>query len=298
MALQQAGAISSTQLRASGLTSYRQTRLVEEGILLPTRRAGLFVLPVAPRGWLQTLWLELLAAGPEALAWRRSAAQLWQLDGVAANGQDVDIAVPARRRPRRAVVTRLSSLAASHVCDLQGVPCTSAARTLADLGGAVTADRVERALESALRRRLVKLPELQAMSTSLRTPAARVLRQVLARRRPGTPPTESDAETCFLQSVRSAGLPEPERQILVVLRGRRYRLDAGWRSIRLAAEVDGASTHGPDRLTADLRRQNLIVLDGWMVLRFSAALVMNDPAAVARDLVEAFNVRALQLGRR
>jgi very-short-patch-repair endonuclease len=294
IALAQAGAITTAQLRASGMVKYRVVKNLGEGVLVPGGRRGIYLLAAAPRTWLQELSVELLAAGDGAYAWRRSAARLWGLDGFDRVDGVIDVAVPASRRPRRSAATRCDG-ASADIHTVQGLHCTGPGRTVIDLGSTCDDDEVERALESALRRRLVTLDQITLLAASSTRLGAPALRRVLDRRPAGAPPTESDAETCFLQIARNAGLPCPERQVRVVLRGRRYRLDAAWRPIRLAAEVDGAATHGPDRLTADLHRQNLVVLDGWMVLRFSAARVMGNPQAVGRDLVEAYRLRWVEM---
>ncbi len=109
----------------------------------------------------------------------------------------------------------------------------------------------------------------------------------------GTPPTESDAETIFVQLVRSIGLPDPARQVATSLGRRRYRLDFAWPALRLAVEIDGAAVHGPDQLSADLRRQNQIVLDGWLLLRFTWHDLVANPVAVERDLRQAWQARTV-----
>lgn len=294
IAVEQSGVITTAQLRASGMTKYRLVGSLDQGVLVPGGRRGVYLLAAAPRTWLQELTVELLAAGNGAYAWRRSAARLLELDGFDRLEGALDVAVPASRRPRRSPAVTRCGGAAADLRIVQGLPCTGPGRTLVDLGSACDDDVVERALESALRRRLVTLDEVALFSASSTRPGAASLRRVLDRRPSGVPPTESDAETRFLQIARITGLPSPERQVHVVLRGRRYRLDAAWRHIRLAVEVDGAATHGPERLTADLHRQNLMVMDGWMVLRFSAARVFGNPDAVGRDLVEAYRLRCVE----
>src|SRR5262249_16892342 len=112
-----------------------------------------------------------------------------------------------------------------------------------------------------------------------------------ALRPPGAPATGSDAETLFVQLVRTAGFPDPVRQYWVVLGGRRYRLDFVWPALRLAVEIDGAAVHGPDHLPPDLRRQNQIVLDGWMILRFAWSTLTARRRDVEDDLWAAWGLR-------
>jgi very-short-patch-repair endonuclease len=103
---------------------------------------------------------------------------------------------------------------------------------------------------------------------------AGALRSVLARRPPDAPPTDSDAETLFLQLARGARLPEPLRQFSVPTSDGTFRLDFAWPARRVAVEIDGAATHASrEALSRDLRRQNRVLLSlapaGWALLRFT-----------------------------
>lgn len=221
--------------------------------------------------WSEALQQAIAAGGPHAFAHRRSAAALLELDGFTLGEEgwsDAPEVGVDRRRQQRAGVHRLGGLRPSDVGAVHGVPCLLARRTLVELGAVADADQVERALESALRRRLTSEAALRAPATTWHRHGGPVLRRALDRRPPGAPCTESDGETRLLQICRAGGLPAPVRQHVVVL-GRRHRLDAAWPPWFVGVEVDGAATHGPDRLDADLHRQHRIVLGRWTLLRFT-----------------------------
>lgn len=56
---------------------------------------------------------------------------------------------------------------------------------------------------------------------------------------------------------------------------------------RVIVEVDGREFHiGAEVFSRDRRRQNALVLEGWLVLRYSAFDVMANPGAVAREIAE------------
>ena len=68
-----------------------------------------------------------------------------------------------------------------------------------------------------------------------------------------------------------AGLPAPELQIEVGDRGRRHRLDLGWREYRLGAEFDGHEAHMTRaQLAADRARHNWLTEHRWTLLHFTA----------------------------
>lgn len=268
----------------------------------------MYIVSEAPAGAVacaQSLWLAVLSAGPGAFAFRRSAARWWDLDGSEATEPDVtepdvtepDVAVGPGHQSRRSGVTRLDSLAPGDVVEEGGLRVTSVERTLLDLGAVVDDPILERSLECALRRHDADLGRLRARARAMRTPGARGLDRLLTRRG-DVPPTESDAETLFLQLARRAGMPDPARQFGVLLGGRRCRLDFAWPALRLAVEVDGFEVHGsPSALHADLQRQNHLMLDGWLLLRFTWRAITGSPRSVEADLQRAWKLAAAsQLG--
>jgi very-short-patch-repair endonuclease len=287
--VRQAGLIRTAQLTSSGCSPATIRSLVRSGRIASVRRGvyrmvGPAASPLHPgaAGPAAELWLAVLVAGPAAMVWRRSAAWWWGLDGV-------DIGAPEiTGRPDRSrglPVTRVTSLGPADRTVHRGLPVTSAGRTLVDLGTALGADEVERALESALRSRLVSVADMEGRCRGPVRGGALVLREVLRRRPGAAPPTESDAETRFIQLVRRAGFPAPVRQMAVMCHGRRFRLDAAWPAERLAVEIDGAATHAnAEALGRDLRRQNALVLEGWTVLRFTWEDVVRYPDQVVEAL--------------
>lgn len=289
VASRQGAVLTRAQLRGSGVTRRQLDRLVATESLVRVGR-GLYTQVGVAGGWEAELWMAVLDAGPGAVAYRLSAGAWWQLDGVPAGA--IEVAVGRGHQSRSARTCRLPTLKAEQVTHHHGLPITTTARTLADLGGVASHGTVERALESSLRTGLVALEEVEALAGSLRSRGAGVLRSVLAVRPRGAPPTGSDAETLFAQIARRCGLPPPERQYRVLLRGREYRLDFAWPALRLAVEIDGFEVHGrPGALRADLRRQNRIQLDGWLILRFTWADLVQHPLEVEGDLRAGWSLR-------
>lgn len=230
----------------------------------------------------------VVLGAPAAVASHRAAARLGALDGI-----DVDlleVTIPHGARLGSAVVHRSADLAAFEVITIDGIRCTDPTRTLCDLGAVVDVDVLERATESALRRRDTSVPRLRWRSGQLARPGRRgpaALRQVLDRRPNRSAATASDAETLFLQCVRAAGLPEPERQYPVHLpNGSVVRLDFAWPALRLWVEVDSWKHHsGRDAWHRDRRRQNQVVITlSWTPLRFTWDDIIHRPEDVRAAL--------------
>jgi very-short-patch-repair endonuclease len=194
------------------------------------------------------------------------------LDGIEPGA--VELAVPSGRAIG-GTLYRPRSFGLTEVEHVDGLRVASVTRTLLDIGQVVGPEIVERAVESALRMRYVSADALLRSASDVpRLRGTAELRSFLARRKPGLAPTESDAETLFVQLARQAGLPEPERQYAVPTNEGAFRIDFAWPARRLAVEVDGAATHASrDALNRDLRRQNRLVLSlapaGWALLRFT-----------------------------
>ena len=298
VATSQAGAISLAQLKGSEGTRRQLNRLVADGFI---RRAGrgVFVSSFGSQNdtWEQELWVRLLAAGPDSVVFRSSAALLWRFDGF--KEPVTEVGLPGGRQSRIPGVHR-SSMRPGEVTTHLGFRVTTPGRTLADIGAVVPDTVVERALESALRLKLLALRDLEASVVESQAKGASALRRVLSRRPAQAAPTESDAETIFAQIARECGLPDPRRQYTIILAGKRFRIDFAWPEFRIAVEIDGASTHSlPGALRADLHRQNSIILDGWLVLRYTwDDLVQRPSGAVIPALISAWTQRGGVIPRR
>lgn len=239
-------------------------------------RRGIYGEGPAEPSPLDKLLAELKAK--HAVASGTVAAVLHGLDGVYLQG-------PAARR---------RSLPADRIASVDGVPCADGVQTMIDLAATLDDSRWEQALESAVRKRLVDVADLEAALPDLglsRTPGASRIRRVLALRPPGAPPTESLLETMFLQLARRVpGLPEPVRQYVVEDASGDFvaRVDFAWPLLGLFAELDGQ--HHKGQPVYDARRETAVVAaTGWLCARFTWTEVVFYPVATRRrlrDLVE------------
>jgi very-short-patch-repair endonuclease len=93
-------------------------------------------------------------------------------------------------------------------------------------------------------------------------------------------PAESPMETRLRWLLMQAGLPSPDVQKNLHDATGRFvgRADLYYPAARLVIEYDGANHR--DRLIEDNRRQNVLVRAGYRLLRFTAADVLQRPAAV------------------
>jgi hypothetical protein len=172
---------------------------------------------------------------------------------------------------------------------LGNVPCADGLTTLVDLAALLDDHRWEHALESALRKRLVSVAELEeilAVLTQARNAGAQRIRRLLALRPPGAAATESLLETLMVQLVRDIpGLSPPVRQFVVYDEHGEFvaRVDLCWPQLGLFIELDGQHHRGQP--VHDARRETAVVAArGWLVGRFTWYEVVHVPRPTARRL--------------
>ncbi|MGB7982326.1 MAG: DUF559 domain-containing protein [Candidatus Nanopelagicales bacterium] len=91
----------------------------------------------------------------------------------------------------------------------------------------------------------------------------------------------SEAERRLIALLRDAGFSGWVANHCIRAAGRRYAIDVAFPSARLAIGVDGRAFHSDARaFQRDRTRQNDLVADGWIVLRFTWADLVERPAYV------------------
>lgn len=243
LARRQHGALARRQLLAGGLSAGAIKERTASGLLVPVHR-GVYALGSPPRSRAAHFMAAVLAAGDAAAISHVSAAHLHGL--LPGETARTHVTTPARAGQRPGlVVHHREPWQAGERRTVEGIPCTSVARTLTDLAATEPARRLERAVEQA---EVLQIFDRRALEGALeRRPGARALRDVLAGFGRSTM-TRSELEEAFLALVRSAGLPQPELNVSVALGdGRFAEIDALWREPRLAVELDGERYHSGHR---------------------------------------------------
>ena len=261
----------------------------------------------------QRAWAAVLAAGgvagprARAVAFGRTAARVWglplvdDLDPATGRCEHLldDVAV-VRRLPRqrwsgrvlRPVRTALSP--ADLVRLPSGVWLTSPVRTLVDCAGVLAPEALVYAMDAALHRRLVTLPELQAAVRARSGRAHSLALEAGVRLADGR--VESPPESLARLLLQPA-LPRLEPQVeLLDETGRTVaRFDLGDRSVRLAVECDGKAAHaGAAMVAKDRRRDRRTEAYGWRTERVTWFELRRESSAVLRRICEVHAARAAQ----
>ncbi len=236
-----------------------------------------------------------LAWGLGAVVSHRAAAALWRLLGFGHG--PIELTVPRNRRRTAPGTVHQNSLPPEDVTTMEGIPVTTPARTLIDLASVAERDRVEEALDDALRRRLVSIPRLRwCLDRTARSgrPGVGVTRALIEARDPAASVPQSVFETRLLRLLKDAGLPRPELQHQVRDGGRLIAVvDFAYPEVRLAIEADGYRWHsGRARWEHDRARRNDLTLLGWRVIHVTWTDLTRRPQAVIDSIRNALRAGA------
>jgi hypothetical protein len=172
------------------------------------------------------------------------------------------------------VVHRLEDLHERWITAVDGVPCTTVARTLVDLGAVLPENEVARCLDRALGRCLVTVSAVEAARKAVARRGRRgagVIRRVLEPHL-ACEPVAGVFEARMARLISAQGLPPavPEYEVWTEAGVFVARVDFAYPELRLAVEVDGFGPHSSlEVFRRDRRRQNALVSAGWTVLRFT-----------------------------
>jgi predicted transcriptional regulator of viral defense system len=286
LAAQQHGVVALRQLVALGLSAPAARARVREGRLHPVHRGvyavGHELLTGRARGM-----AAVLACGPGAVLSHRSAADLHGLRESARASHDVTSPRRAGRSRPGIDVHRAAGIA-GHMTTVDGIPCTSVARTLLDLAEVVGPHAVQKALERA---EILQVLDVRALyevtSQASGRRAAPRLMAALMRYDPRLTLTRYELERLFLAMCDAAGIPRPKvNSWLELAPGDWIQPDFLWQPDRLIVETDGFETHGTRAaFERDRRRDQRTLVAGYRTLRSTWRQVIDTPADVAGAIV-------------
>jgi hypothetical protein len=237
-------------------------------------RPGVYAIDGAPPTWLQSVAAVALSSQPGAWISHVTAAAMWAFPGV---GDDAIHVVTGLERRVRLDGVRGHRSGALFTADLtvhHRIPVTTPARALVDISASLSYRQLGAAIDDGIRRRVMTLRAMrQCVGRLSEAPGRRLamLHELLGERLPGYDPGDSDLETRVLRLLVANGFPPPVQQYRVRLGGRIFRIDLAYPAQRLAIELDGWEFHGTRTAFDDDRsRANLLVAQGWTLVRFTS----------------------------
>jgi putative AbiEi antitoxin of type IV toxin-antitoxin system/uncharacterized protein DUF559 len=289
----QGGVVTREQARRCGCPEPEIRRLIRAGDWVVVRRGVLAAaerLEDSRRREVAEAAAAWLALGRRPVLSHASAALLHRLV-LPAEARVELTADPRVLRPRRGTgfLLHAAALAPHHTAEVDGLPVTSVARTVVDLGRGLEFEQAVVLADDALHRRLVEREELERVLRDCAVwPRIRRAAHVVAA---SDELAESPLETlCRLLFARH-GLPVPERQAFVIdpQDGWHARVDFRWPAHRTVVEADGRLKYAtPADLWNEKLRQERIEELGYVVLRVTWPQVTRDPVATVARVLRAF----------
>ncbi|MCU1456824.1 MAG: hypothetical protein JWL73_916 [Actinomycetia bacterium] len=283
VAAAQHGVFSRAQALASGFSVRMIDKRVMQGRWIRADFAVYRPVTTAPT-WHQVLMAACLA-GP-ALASHRAGARIWSYPPFLTAAPEVASYRHRRRRTNGVIWHETRFLEARDATVIDGIPVTSATRTIIDLSTVATVSEIEIALDNARHRGLTDADrvaeELERMGRPFGT---RRIREVLALKSTREAPGESPLETRTAMLLRGSDLPRVTPQFEVVDDGHFVgRVDFAWPAHRVALEVDGFAVHG-DRAAweRDQARRSRLAAAGWRVQHVTHQR-LKDPDGIIEEL--------------
>lgn len=285
----QGGVFTTSQARDS-YSEWEIRGLIASGRWRRSRWRGVLADAELPESPSLELRAASLAAGPDLVACHSTAAGLWGFDVL--DSPALHFLGPADLVNRRlpGIQVHPSSLGCDDAVLIDGIWCTTAARTACDvvrltppIDGLATLDAALRS-SSCTKEELAAAAELQAG-----------LREVI-RLRALVPYADGRAESPMESRMRwrfiDGGLPAPELQVRVGdATGQRY-LDTGWSDRRVGAEFDGLEAHmTAAQLSDDRRRHNWLTDRRWKLLHFTGRDVYRRAADMIATTADALGLQ-------
>jgi len=220
------------------------------------------------------LWL-----GDNAAISHLTAGALLRLDGIRRPALHVTATI---NRIAPFTLHRVQRLDRIDRVTVDGIPCTSATRTLIDCAALLDDEALEIAFESARRIGLTSAQHLLRRFAELGgrgRPGSGKIRELIEHQRTGDKPLESPLEVRTWRLLRSSELRQPERQVAIL----DYRVDFLWRDVRVILECDGFEAHaGYLRWKRDRRRVGAIEAQGYRIVHVTWDDVTKRPSEGVR----------------
>jgi hypothetical protein len=291
------GLVTRSQLIEADVSRQRISRALASGELV-LAHPGVYQAAAAPPSWHQRVLKSVLAGGPGAMASHRSAAALWELDG-STQGLP-EIVTPRHLRSWAVDLGRRHESKDLHLAEpseRMGIPCTGLVRTIVDLGAVQPIERVQQAVDDALRRNLCTWDDL-AHAMALHSRQGRngvgILRAILETHF-GTRVPDSQFNRLVERLLVANGVRPPivEHVVRDASGQEIARLDLAFEPERVGVELDSRRHHLTSRaFEHDRARQNRLELAGWLILRYTWLQYTRTPDQLVTDVVTAINHRS------
>jgi very-short-patch-repair endonuclease len=283
LAARQHGVVARWQLLATGIMRRQIDRRLKSGRLHQVHHGVYLVGHTVPPP-LGREQAALLACGRNAVLSHRTAAHLWNLLPYPASAPVCVTIPPERTATRPRIEIHRSPLSRRDIRHHQGLPLTSPPRTILDSAPALSAENLEQLVAEAAYRRLASERELHRQLAHNRGRSGNAKLRAILDLTGGPQRTRSPAERNLLRLLRNLRLTGYELNARI----HGYEVDALWRALNFAVEVDGYDAHS-GRVAFERDRLKIATLEanGVGVMPITGRQLRNDRAGVEKRLLRA-----------
>jgi very-short-patch-repair endonuclease len=287
LAAKQHGVISRDQLHRLGMSDSAIAHAIRTGRLHRVFRGTFALTPEISR--CGRLSAAVLACGRGTVISHRSAGALL---GLLNDGPAVIDVIPSLEGGRQIDgirFHRVRALRRDEAGTVDGIPCTSPARTLVDLAGTVGDWTLRSCFERAAQKRMLDIPAIEASMDPGRR-GNKSLRKLIDEWRSAAPVAKkgklkSPLEAKVLPLVLRRNLPTPLLNAPVEIANGRIEVDFLWPDHRLIVEADSRDFHGTEvAFERDRWRDRELFSVGYNTLRVTNQQAERETAAVAQAI--------------
>ena len=281
LADRQHGVVSVAQVCVLGLSTSAVRKRAAAGRLHRVHR-GVYAVGRARLDSRGRRMAAVLACGPGAVLSHRTAADALGL--LPSGSAAIELTIPTASRRGRSGLTvhRSPGLRPEDCMIVDGIPCTTVARTLLDLAAVVNARTLAGAIENAERLRIFDGDAVAAqLDRRAGTRAALRLGAALADYTGAGLPSRRELEQRARELFQQAGLPRPRINAMVDTGREQLEVDFSWPDRRLVVEADSWEFHKTRAaFERDRRRDQLLRRAGWTAVRITWRQVHQAPEEV------------------
>ena len=248
------------------------------------------------------LWAALLAVGSAAVLSHETAATLHGAERLALHPITLTAPHGSHHRIDGAFVHQIDDRKPWQTTTLRGMPLSTAARAVVELGATCSIEVVGQVADDLVRSRRTTFEAIGAVLADVARPGKPgviVVGEMLDRRGEGYVPPGSVLERALFDTLAAGGLPAPARQVPLPGRGPVSGVvDGAYADAQMVIEADGRRWH--TRMEAarrDRERDAQVVRAGWVPLRFVYEQVVSHPDEVCAIVRETRERRLAQLSR-
>lgn len=194
----------------------------------------------------------------------------------------------SRRGVPDGIAVRSRCIRGDELCTVDGIQCTTAARTAFDLGRRLPEELAVIRIDALLN--ATRIPISAVESIAARYPGARGIRNLRLALDLADGGAESPQETRLRLLLVRSGFSRPVTQIPVTNQWGRVvrRIDMGWPDDMVGVEYDGEQHFtNPDDYAKDIERLEFLANRGWKIVRVSARQLRYDRPAIVRRVEHA-----------